>query len=29
MLEDPLVAGRIEEVIRRERVNAEWAAQPF
>ncbi len=27
MLEDPLVAGRIEEVIRRERVNAEWAAQ--
>jgi phosphotransferase system enzyme I (PtsI) len=27
MLDDPLVAGRIEEVIRRERVNAEWAAQ--
>ncbi len=27
MLDDPLVAGRIEEVIRQERVNAEWAAQ--
>ncbi len=27
MLDDPLVAGRIEEVIREERVNAEWAAQ--
>jgi phosphotransferase system enzyme I (PtsI) len=27
MLDDPLVAGRIEEMIRRERVNAEWAAQ--
>jgi phosphotransferase system enzyme I (PtsI) len=27
MLDDPLVAGRIEEVIRSERVNAEWAAQ--
>ena len=27
MLDDPLVAARIEEVIRRERVNAEWAAQ--
>jgi phosphotransferase system enzyme I (PtsI) len=27
MLDDPLVAGRIEDVIREERVNAEWAAQ--
>jgi phosphotransferase system enzyme I (PtsI) len=27
MIDDPLVAGRIEEVIRDERVNAEWAAQ--
>jgi phosphotransferase system enzyme I (PtsI) len=27
MLEDPMVAGRIEEVIRQERVNAEWAAR--
>jgi phosphotransferase system enzyme I (PtsI) len=27
MLDDPLVAGRIEEAIRSERVNAEWAAQ--
>jgi len=27
MLDDPLVAGRIEEVILKERVNAEWAAQ--
>jgi phosphotransferase system enzyme I (PtsI) len=27
MLDDPLVAGRIEQVIRQERVNAEWSAQ--
>jgi phosphotransferase system enzyme I (PtsI) len=27
MLDDPLVTGRMEEVIREQRVNAEWAAQ--